>query len=195
MDFVRNFPLFSIVLSLFSGVLCTMLDGKKAERYTTVYELFLIALNGAVLRYVLQTGESFTYVMGEFPAPWGNEIRAGVLEALLGLFFLLVLFCSVLAGRRFVRQDMDESKINLYYTLLNLLTAAMMALIWTNDVFTGYVFLEILTLTSCGGSPVHDPEPPGLRPVPPGRGAALQPHRPSSHGADAAGDRAARREP
>ena len=150
MDFVRNFPLFSIVLSLFSGVLCTMLDGKKAERYTTVYELFLIALNGAVLRYVLQTGESFTYVMGEFPAPWGNEIRAGVLEALLGLFFLLVLFCSVLAGRRFVRQDMDESKINLYYTLLNLLTAAMMALIWTNDVFTGYVFLEILTLTSCG---------------------------------------------
>jgi len=150
LDFVRNFPLFSIVLSLFSGVLCTMLDGKKAERYTTVYELFLIALNGAVLRYVLQTGESFTYVMGEFPAPWGNEIRAGVLEALLGLFFLLVLFCSVLAGRRFVRQDMDESKINLYYTLLNLLTAAMMALIWTNDVFTGYVFLEILTLTSCG---------------------------------------------
>ena len=150
MDFVRNFPLFSIVLSLFSGVLCTMLDGKKAERYTTVYELFLIALNGAVLRYVLQTGESFTYVMGEFPAPWGNEIRAGVLEALLGLFFRLVLFCSVLAGRRFVRQDMDESKINLYYTLLNLLTAAMMALIWTNDVFTGYVFLEILTLTSCG---------------------------------------------
>ena len=150
MDFVRNFPLFSIVLSLFSGVLCTMLDGKKAERYTTVYELFLIVLNGAVLRYVLQTGESFTYVMGEFPAPWGNEIRAGVLEALLGLFFLLVLFCSVLAGRRFVRQDMDESKINLYYTLLNLLTAAMMALIWTNDVFTGYVFLEILTLTSCG---------------------------------------------
>ena len=86
MDFVRNFPLFSIVLSLFSGVLCTMLDGKKAERYTTVYELFLIALNGAVLRYVLQTGESFTYVMGEFPAPWGNEIRAGVMEALLGLF-------------------------------------------------------------------------------------------------------------
>ena len=30
MDFVRNFPLFSIVLSLFSGVLCTMLDGKNS---------------------------------------------------------------------------------------------------------------------------------------------------------------------
>ena len=28
MDFIRNFPLFSIVLSLFSGVLCTMLKGR-----------------------------------------------------------------------------------------------------------------------------------------------------------------------
>ena len=78
MDFVRSFPLFSIVLSLFSGVLCTMLDGKKAERYTTVYELFLIVLNGAVLRYVLQTGESFTYVMGEFPGgPAGTLFPPG----------------------------------------------------------------------------------------------------------------------
>ena len=31
MDIIRNFPLFTIVLSLFSGVLCTMLKGKKAK--------------------------------------------------------------------------------------------------------------------------------------------------------------------
>ncbi len=150
MDFIRNFPLFTIVLSLFSGVLCTLLNGKRAARYTLGYELFLICLNTAVLWYTVRTGSSFTYVMGEFPAPWGNEIRAGVLESLLGVSFLVILFCSVMAGRRFVEQDMDESKVNLYYTLLNLLTAAVMALLWTNDIFTGYVFLEILTLTSCG---------------------------------------------
>ena len=46
--------------------------------------------------------------------------------------------------------DIDESKINLYYALINLMTAALMAIIWTNDLFSGYVFLEILTLTSCG---------------------------------------------
>ena len=40
-----------------------------------------------ILRYTMVRG-AFTYVMGEFPAPWGNEIRAGVLEALLALFFL-----------------------------------------------------------------------------------------------------------
>ena len=150
MDFIRNFPLFTIVLSLFSSVLCYMLSGRAARRYTMVFQGVLTALCAAVLFYTWRTGEPFTYVMGEFPAPWGNEIRAGVLEALMAVAFLVVLFCSVTAGYSFLEEDLDESKVNLYFTLVNLLTAALMALVWTNDVFTGYVFLEILTLTSCG---------------------------------------------
>ena len=150
MDIIRNFPLFTIVLSLFSGVLCTMLKGKTAKRYTLIYECFLIILVAFVLWYTYRTGDSFTYTMGEFPAPWGNEIRAGVLEATLALSFLIIIFCSVLGGWKFLVVDVDETKVNLYFTLINLLAAALMAMIWTNDIFTGYVFLEIMTLTSCG---------------------------------------------
>ena len=150
MDFIRNFPMFSVVLSLFSGVLCTLLPGKKARIYTIAYECVLIAMAAAVLWFTVHTGTSFTYVMGEFPAPWGNELRAGVLESAIALLFMSVMLCSVLAGKRYVDQDIDESKINLYYTILNLMTAAIMAMTWTNDIFSGYVFLEILTLTSCG---------------------------------------------
>ena len=36
MDFICNFPLFTIVLSLFSGVLCTMLKGRTAKYYTII---------------------------------------------------------------------------------------------------------------------------------------------------------------
>ena len=150
MDFIRNFPLFTIVLSLFSGVLCYILPAKAAKRYTICYECLLIIMTGSVLYYTIRTGQSFTYVMGEFPAPWGNEIRAGILEALMAVTFMIIMLCSLLGGYRFLEIDMDGSKINLYFTLLNLMTAALMALIWTNDLFTGYVFLEILTLTSCG---------------------------------------------
>ena len=150
MDFIRNFPLFTIVLSLFSGVLCYMLRGKAARRYTIVYESVLIVLVSGVLYYTIKTEQAFTYTMGEFPAPWGNEIRAGILEAMMALVFLVVMLCSILSGYRFVDADLDESKVNLYYALVNLMTAALMSIVWTNDLFTGYVFLEILTLTSCG---------------------------------------------
>lgn len=150
MVIITSFPLFTILLSLFSGVLCFLLKGRMARRYTFVLEIVLIGMAASVLIYVVQTGREFTYAMGEFPAPWGNEIRAGVLEAVMALLFLVVMICSVTAGHRFVNVDIDESKVNLYYALLNLMTAALMSLVWTNDIFTGYVFVEILTLTSCG---------------------------------------------
>ena len=150
MDFIANFPLFTIIFSLFSGVLCFLLKGKAAKRYTFVYEILLICMVAAVLCYTLQNGGEFTYSMGEFSAPWGNEIRAGVLEGVIALLFMVVMLCSISAGHRFIDTDIDESKINLYYAELNLMTAALMSLVWTNDIFSGYVFVEILTLTSCG---------------------------------------------
>ena len=150
MEFVRNFPLLTIILSLVSSVLCTLLGGKAAKRYTVILETLLILMAGAVLAYTIRTGTSFTYVMGEFPAPWGNEIRAGVLEALMAVMLLTVLLCGVQGGWRFLELDVERSKHNLYFSLVNLFTAALMALIWTNDIFTGYVFLEIMTLASCG---------------------------------------------
>jgi multicomponent Na+:H+ antiporter subunit D len=147
--FVVNFPLFTIVLSLFSGALCFMLPGKAARRYTMCYEAFLTVLCLWILQYTYLNG-AFTYVMGEFPAPWGNEIRAGVLEATMALIFMIIMLTAVFCGYRFIEKDLDLSKENLYYALLNLMTAALLSMIWTNDLFTGYVFLEILTLTSCG---------------------------------------------
>ena len=31
MDFIRNFPFFSIILCMFSGIISSVLDGKKAR--------------------------------------------------------------------------------------------------------------------------------------------------------------------
>ena len=139
MQFVVNFPLFTIVLSLFSGALCFMLPGKAARRYTMCYEAFLTVLCLWILQYTYLNG-AFTYVMGEFPAPWGNEIRAGVLEAATALIFMVIMLTAVFCGYRFIEKDLDLSKENLYYALLNLMTAAILSMIWTNDLFTGYVF-------------------------------------------------------
>lgn len=156
MDFIRNIPMLTIVLSLFSGSLCFILKGKTARYYTIIYEFVLLVACTAVLWYIVNTGAPVTYPMGEFPAPWGNEIRAGILEALMASFFMVIMISSLLAGYRFIDTDLDKSKVNLYYSLLNLMTAALMAIIWTNDLFSGYVFLEILTLTSCGSLIVRE---------------------------------------
>ena len=100
MDFIRNFPFFSIILSMFSGILCSVLPAKAARAVNTAVITIVGGLSAALLWYVTVTGECYTYMMGHFPAPWGNEIRAGVLEAGMALFFCVIMLLSMLGGRK-----------------------------------------------------------------------------------------------
>lgn len=150
MDFIRNFPFFSIVLSLFSGPLSSILGRKWAKRVNTAVIILLGLMSVAVLWYVLQTGEAFVYTMGHFPAPWGNEIRAGVLEAFMAAFFCLIMLLCMWGGIRERENEIEASKQNLYYIMINLLLCSLLALIYTNDLFTAYVFVEINTISACG---------------------------------------------
>ncbi len=150
MEFVRNLPFLSVVVFLFAAVVSAVLPPRAARAFTTAAEAAVAAASAAVLAYTVGLGDFFRYNMGHFEAPWSNQLRAGVLDALAALVFSTVLLLSHVGGMRYVRVDIEPKKQSLYCTLLNLVGAALMALSYTNDLFTGYVFLEILTLSSCG---------------------------------------------
>ncbi len=150
MDFICNFPFFSILLSLFSGTICSVLPAKAAKVVNRVVITVVGLLSAVLLVYLLSVGEPFVYWMGHFPAPWGNEIRAGVLEAGMALFFCVIMYLSMAGGAHKLYDEVDESKHNLYYILVNLLLSSLLALVYTNDMFTAYVFVEINTISACG---------------------------------------------
>lgn len=150
MDFIQNFPFFSIILSMFSGTVCSVLPGKIARWVNAAVITVIGALSLALLVYLMGTGQSYTYMMGHFPAPWGNEIRAGVLEAGMALFFCIIMLLSMLGGHKKLVEEVVESKHNFYYILVNLLLSSLLALVYTNDLFTAYVFVEINTIAACG---------------------------------------------
>lgn len=150
LPFIYNFPFFSIILSMFSGTVSSVLNGKWARRLNFAVLVVVGTLSAILLGYCVDTGESFTYMMGHFPAPWGNEIRAGMLEAFLALFFCIIMLLSIVGGRVHLLEEIAEEKENQYYILLNLLLSSLLALIYTNDLFTAYVFVEINTIAACG---------------------------------------------
>ena len=150
MPFVCNFPFFSIVLSMFCGIVSSVLSGKTAKKLSIGLLCVNLALSASVLAYTLGTGESYVYMMGHFPAPWGNEIRAGMLEAGMALFFCLIMLFSLKGGQQHIDAEIEETKVNLYYIMINLLLSSLLALIYTNDLFTAYVFVEINTISACG---------------------------------------------
>ena len=61
MDFIRNFPFFSIVLSMFAGIVSSILSGRNARRFCFFVLSVITAMSAAVLFYTVQTGEAFVY--------------------------------------------------------------------------------------------------------------------------------------
>ena len=150
MEFIRNFPFFSIIICMFSGIISSVLSGKKARNLCFGAVGIVAVLSVSVLFYTVQTGESYTYMMGHFPAPWGNEIRAGILEGVLATTFSVILLLSLVSAYHRTAEDIEESKLNLFYVLVDLLLSSLLAIIYTNDLFTAYVFVEINTIAACG---------------------------------------------
>ena len=150
MEFIRNFPFFSIIICMFSGIISSVLSGKKARNLCFGAVGIVAVLSVSVLFYTVQTGESYTYMMGHFPAPWGNEIRAGILEGVLTTTFSVILLLSLVSAYHRTAEDIEESKLNLFYVLVDLLLSSLLAIIYTNDLFTAYVFVEINTIAACG---------------------------------------------
>lgn len=147
MNIIQSFPLFNIVMCLMCGVVSSVLDSKRAKRLSLALIGTVGIMNAFVLGFVVRFGQ-YTYMMGHFPAPWGNEIRVGVLEAVLAVFFCIIMFLSVLGGEHYILIDIEPSKANLYFTMVNLMLTSLLALIYTNDMFTAYVFVEINTIAA-----------------------------------------------
>lgn len=156
MEFVQNFPFFSIIMCLVSGVITSVLKGKAARRLSIALISTIGIMSGCVLAFTIKTKESYTYMMGHFPAPWGNEIRIGVLEAAMAVFFCIIMLLSVVGGLKHILKDVEEQKQNLYFVMINLMLSSLLALIYTNDLFTAYVFVEINTIAACALIMIRD---------------------------------------
>ena len=142
MAFVQNVPFFSIMLSMFSGIISSILPGKIARRLNAAMITIVGAMSAWLLIWLCKSDiGSYTFMMGHFPAPWGNEIRAGVLEAGMALFFCIIMLLSLLGGRKKLFDEVEVTKHNIYYILTDLLLSSLLALVYTNDMFTAYVYV------------------------------------------------------
>lgn len=150
MNFVLNFPLFCIVGCLAASVISSILRSDGARRLTLGLLGCVAAMNAAVLAYILQAGQPFTYMMGHFPHPWGNELYFGILEPLFSMFFAIIMILCILGGLKHLKADLEYGKRRFYYVMVDLVMAALLVLCYTGDLFTGYVFIEICTLAACG---------------------------------------------
>ena len=150
MSLSYNIPFLSIMLTLVSGILVPLIRREGgALRLIRGVQLGVAGLSALLLVRLSGAGASFSYPMGHIPAPWGNELRAGPLEALLALTFSVVMLLSLSGGAEDLRRDVRPDRQGWYCLLMQLLFGALLAMVYIDDLFTGYVFVEIAAVTAC----------------------------------------------
>ena len=94
-NWIQNIPFFSIFLAMFCAILSALVrSGRTAQTIHMLMAWMTAILSAVLLGHLVQTGESFSFQMGHFPAPWGNELRAGPFEALMALVFSVVMLLT-----------------------------------------------------------------------------------------------------
>jgi multicomponent Na+:H+ antiporter subunit D len=126
-----------------------------ARAAATAASLFAFAIAIAMTIGVLD-GHTYTYRMGSWPAPYGIELAVDRFSALLLLIVTGASSIALLAGRRSVDADIDESRQPLFYAAWLLALAGLSGIPVSADAFNIFVFMEISSLASyviiAGGS-------------------------------------------
>src|SRR5210317_238507 len=117
--------------------------------------LFAFVIAIAMTMSVLD-GNVYTYRMGSWPAPYGIELTVDRFSALLLLIVTGASTFALLAGRRSIDSDIDESRQPLFYSAWLLALAGLSGIPVAADAFNIFVFMEISSLASyviiAGGS-------------------------------------------
>src|SRR5690606_13059645 len=123
MAYQQHIPFLSIFIPLICAILIPLIKSKKAAKVISLLSIIIEFVLSAILIIYLSNYEPgfFTYQLGHYSAPWGNELRAGLFEAIIAFTFGVIMFLSILGGSKGIKHDIKEKKQPFYYLMLNLL--------------------------------------------------------------------------
>ena len=147
---IESLPLLSILVLMISAFLMPLIQSNRWVKAMSLLAMLLaFVLNVATLAWTQAQG-GFFYRIGHFDAPVGIEFRVGQLESLLGAVFTLIALAVLFQASQQIDQDVHPGKVPLFFLLSHILVASLLGIMFANDLFNVYVFIEIGNLASCG---------------------------------------------
>ncbi|MGF7056604.1 complex I subunit 5 family protein [Brassicibacter mesophilus] len=150
MTYIKNFPLIIILILFISSFTMPIIKKRKTVKIISLSIMTIASLlSTIVFIYVVKSG-GFTYRVGHWDAPWGIELQIGIVESIISILFTTISAIIIWYSIYSIDKEIDESKIPFYYLLINILIGALLGIVFTNDMFNAFVFIEVSTLASCG---------------------------------------------
>ncbi len=146
-----HLPITITLLTLVVGLVVPLLGGRRLRLihivvFITGCAATLLALIS--LTEVLHHG-AFVYRFGGWAQSVGVEFTVTPLSAGMALLVMLLSTVTLVYAFTDIPTVVERRVIPGYYALVMLMVCGMLGMVYTNDLFNLYVFMEILSISSC----------------------------------------------
>lgn len=145
-----HFPVYILMVLLIFAVTIPL----QRKPYGRRFQLLMVSILGiawimALLELLKVLWDApYSYTFGSYPAGIGIEFLVDEFSALMTLIVLTLSLLIIIYSLKDLEHEIESSRMYSYYTLVFLLIFSMIGMIFTNDMFNLYVFMEILSITS-----------------------------------------------
>ncbi len=156
MSFIESFPLITILILFITAFIMPLIKKINIVKAISLASMTLVMILALVNYNFVSNNREYLYRIGHFNAPYGIEFRIGLIEAMMGILFTFVALMIIWYSVYSIEKEIKESKVALYYLLINILIGSLLGVVYSNDLFNCFVFIEVGTLASCGTIIVKD---------------------------------------
>ncbi|MDQ7793753.1 MAG: proton-conducting transporter membrane subunit [bacterium] len=153
---LKHLPVLLTVMPL-AGAFLVPVFGRSGRGHRMALVTVAVTLLAAVTMLgITAGGEVLRYRVGDWPPPWGIELRVDALGALLASFFALVYLAVTIFAGRDIPGELNPASVHWYWSLLLLLLAGINGVVTAHDLFNLFVFTEVFSLAACGIISIRD---------------------------------------
>ncbi|MEJ2273843.1 MAG: monovalent cation/H+ antiporter subunit D family protein [Woeseiaceae bacterium] len=148
MNLEAHLPALQVVVPLLSVPVVVLLKPRGlAWAATTATSIVAFAIAISMTAAVL-SGSDIRYLMGNWDAPYGIELRVDSLSAVLLLIVTGASTVALVAGRQSIAAQIQEDRHPLFFAAWLLALAGLAGIAVSADAFNVFVFMEISSLAS-----------------------------------------------
>lgn len=147
-----HFPVYILLMMLIAAITIPVMKKQFNARFKGMILTILATswiLTMSTLVRVFKTG-AYTYTFGNWSPSIGIQFKIDEFSVMMTLLIITMATLIIIYSLKDIEHEIEHEQFFSYYTLIFLLLFSMIGIVFTNDLFNLYVFMEILSLTSCG---------------------------------------------
>ncbi|MBE0700200.1 MAG: monovalent cation/H+ antiporter subunit D family protein [Acholeplasmataceae bacterium] len=148
---IEQLPLINLLLLLGMALIIPLFKKRSFSRTLIMGFVVLIAViaSSIVILYHVSTHGDIHYLFGGHESFIGIEFVVNSFSAFFTLFVICLATLVYWYSCGDATEGIEEKEYGRYYILLFILLFSMFGILYTNDLFNTYVFIEILSITTC----------------------------------------------